>query len=66
MVVLLRWLPRWTRASNREVELRWVRLVQKLFSLKYLQRVFHLTGSYLKSFPRPLLDSLSNNLTRWH
>jgi hypothetical protein len=25
-----------------------------------------MAGSYLKTFPRPLLDSLSNNLTRWH
>jgi transposase len=45
------------------VELRWHRLVQQLYSIRHLQRVFHNTGQRLKEVcERNLRERLSRYL----
>ena len=57
------WLARAQRLSEK-AQAQWARLLRQLFHLRWLQRLFSVSGTFLKGYPRTLLDRLSHNLTR--
>jgi len=46
-------------ASARAAEGNWRRVVQALFALRHLQRIFKNVGDYLQEFPQTLRSALS-------
>ena len=51
-------------AQSVRAAVNWKRLVQSVFSIRHLQRIFHNSGQALQRYPRALLDRVSKCLPK--
>ena len=49
-------------AASARAEGNWRRVVQALFALRHLQRIFKNVGEYLQEFPQTLRSALSSHI----